>query len=127
MSVGVRTPGQIIDAMARQRGLVTPVPPYFPLIHTCSPSPEPGDVIGVADAAQHGDPGGDGGAKGGDGPGREAAGGGVELSRPLGFGPGNQHELLVFGTTNIRAFGPKARVFASNNRTFASNAQTTLG
>jgi hypothetical protein len=31
MSVGVRTPGQIIDAMARQRGLVTPVPPYFPL------------------------------------------------------------------------------------------------
>jgi hypothetical protein len=31
MSVGVRTPGQIIDARARQRGLVTPVPPYFPL------------------------------------------------------------------------------------------------
>ena len=31
MSVGVRMPGQIIDAMARQRGLVTPVPTYFPL------------------------------------------------------------------------------------------------
>ena len=31
MSVTVRSPGQIIDAMARQRGLVTPVPPYFPL------------------------------------------------------------------------------------------------
>ena len=27
----IRTPQQIIDALAGQRGLVTPVPPYFPL------------------------------------------------------------------------------------------------
>ena len=27
----IRTPQQIIDALALQRGLVTPVPPYFPL------------------------------------------------------------------------------------------------
>ncbi len=27
----IRTPQQIIDALAVQRGLVTPVPPYFPL------------------------------------------------------------------------------------------------
>jgi hypothetical protein len=27
----IRTPQQIIDALAVQRGLVTPVPPYFPV------------------------------------------------------------------------------------------------
>ena len=27
----IRSPQQIIDALAGQRGLVTPVPPYFPL------------------------------------------------------------------------------------------------
>lgn len=31
MAATVRTPDHIIDALARGRGLVTPVPPYFPL------------------------------------------------------------------------------------------------
>ena len=31
MSVSVRTPTEIVETLARQRGLVTPVPPYFPL------------------------------------------------------------------------------------------------
>ena len=31
MPTGLRTPEQIIDAMAQRRGLVTPVPAYFPL------------------------------------------------------------------------------------------------
>lgn len=31
MSATVRTAAEIVDALARQRGLVTPIPPYFPL------------------------------------------------------------------------------------------------
>ena len=31
MTPAVRTPDQIITALAQQRGLVTPVPAYFPL------------------------------------------------------------------------------------------------
>ena len=56
MAVGLRTPAQIIDARARQRGLVTPVPAYFPLGYgfTCECIAEAyRDVIDVlADAAR---------------------------------------------------------------------------
>ena len=31
MTATVRTAAEIVDALARQRGLVTPIPPYFPL------------------------------------------------------------------------------------------------
>lgn len=31
MPAAIRTPQQIIDALAERRGFVTPVPPYFPL------------------------------------------------------------------------------------------------